>query len=123
MPDAPINRRLLNSERAPGRNFDLYEGPSPIEVYVDGASGALLGPLVCRLQFHSVIDTTIPPDGGEQIENRQLKLTVIIPTPQCIEFLMNTLGGIAQNNQLILQGFEQVQKGLISMMGKVKSNV
>ena len=122
MADAPNSRRLLMSERAPGRNYDLYEG-TPVEVYVDGASGALLGPSVCRLQFHSVIDTAIPPGGGEQIENRQTKLSVIIPTPQCIEFLTNTLAAIAQNNQQILQGFEQVQKALISSLSKVKPNV
>lgn len=122
MSDSAESVRLVRQERVQGRMYDLYEGHDTIEVFVDGSSGAMISPAVCRMQFHTVIDVEKAADSNEVIERRELKLKVVIPTPQFVEFLLNTLSAVAQNNEALLAGVEDYKQTLIRHLKRVKSN-
>jgi hypothetical protein len=99
------DRRLLKRERVTGRNYDLFEASNRIEMMVDGSSGMLLGPAVSRIDFHKVVSAEPGSDTmGEVLEVRERHLSIVIPTPQLIEFLFANIKSLTQNKAALLDG-------------------
>jgi len=117
------DKSLVAQERAPGRSYDLYEGSDVVEVYVDGASGAMIGPSVARMRFHTVTDAS-PLEGvaGELLEKREVKLRVIMPTPTFVEFLLNSLKGVTDNKENLSVAAENQKTALLDILSRVKPN-
>ena len=104
--------RLLAQERKPGRSYDLYDTGSAVDVYVDGSSGLLLGSTVAKLRFHTVVDAT-PSDTGEGItETRHLKVTLNIPLPQFVEFVVSSAKSLSEHRDMILKVVDEQRENL-----------
>jgi hypothetical protein len=48
------NRRLLYSERVPGRMYDMYEAPT-MDIYVDGAGRIFTGVQVTKIRYFRTV--------------------------------------------------------------------
>jgi hypothetical protein len=95
-------RRLIRSEREPGRNYDLFDDPSPTRVLVDGASRFTFGPALSRVDFYQTVKTSDGLDG-QPLETREQSLTLIIPTIAFLEFLTYAVKGLQENQEKITQ--------------------
>jgi hypothetical protein len=111
--------KLISQERRPGRNFDLYDTGSATEIFVDGMTQALLGPAICRLDFHKVVKSEALPDSSEQLETRELHLRVVIPTLQMVEFLVSTLAGVKSNQAGIFEALNAQRQGLQTLLDRM----
>jgi|SRR5215211_8575339 len=106
------NRRLLTEEDAPGKFFALFEPGSVPEIYVDGSSGVLFGPSTTRMRFHRIVDAQAVPGRTDAKEEREVKLYVVMPTVQFVEFLLNTLGSVVQRQDVLLAIAQDNEKRL-----------
>ncbi len=117
------DRRPIQSGRLPGGNYDLYEGSNVVEIFVDGASGSWLGPSTSRAVFHTV--TKVEPLSGsttESFERREVALRLTMPTPQFLEFLLNTLSGFTANESGLLDAFDKQKEVMVTLLKRMKPN-
>lgn len=121
--DGRRGKKLLNSERARGRSYDLFDAIDRHELHVDGSIGAALGPSVSRLDFHRVGEVR-EGEGfeGEPLEIRERSVTVIMPTPQMIEFLVNTLNVIMLNRASLTQSMRTQADAVDTLLSSIGAN-
>lgn len=110
-------KSLVRSERAPGRNFDYFEVPASMQVYVDGVNGFGLGPTVTRVEFYQIkkIKDAEGTDG-QPLEVREQYLTLVLPTPAFAEFLANTIKGLKDNREALIQGTGEQAEGFVNFL-------
>lgn len=118
MTETATSPKPLLSERGPGRNYDLYASAAAVELRADGAAGVALGPAVSRMDFHRVIQVDPNFEGGP-LETRERHLSVVLPTPQLIEFLTSTLASVTANKDALLGAMEETIISLRDMLDKV----
>jgi hypothetical protein len=111
------DRRILASSREPGAVFDLYASDSAPEIFCDGASHAMVGPVVMRLLFHVVTDV---PTESRPIEQRDLRLKLVMPTHAMIDFLVKTLQALVTNKDALTEGAEKQKNALVALLANIK---
>jgi hypothetical protein len=108
MADSTDDRKLIRSERAPGRNYDLFSAPSVTRILADGVSGFSIGPAVARIDFFQVARIE---EGkgveGQPLETREDVLTLVMPTIALTQFLTTAIQALRDNQQTITQGMTQ----------------
>jgi hypothetical protein len=52
------NKRLLYSERAPGRMYDMYEHPAIVDLFADGQGRILTGPQLTKIEYYRTVEIT-----------------------------------------------------------------
>jgi hypothetical protein len=112
------NKRLLYSERAPGRMYDLYEHPAIADVYADGQGRILSGPQVTKIEFFRT--TGINEEGGERLEQREVFLRLTLPTAAFVEAAGNALAGFGTSLSRIDEGAAQLKGVMIGAIKKVQ---
>jgi hypothetical protein len=91
-------RKPLYGERLPGVTFDMYEGREVVDLFVDGIGKAMIGPQVAKLEFFRLLGTkTEAEHPGAVIEDREMILRVVVPTPVLAEACGNLLSQINAN--------------------------
>lgn len=105
-------RRVLVSERVPGRTYDMYAGDAPTRLYADGFAGTYLGPAVSRIDFYRNEDMI----GDGDPEARERFAMVNIPTAALVEFLFNTIKQIVDNKDPLITHMDMQQQGIRNML-------
>lgn len=117
--------KLIQSERAPGRNFDLYSGRTESKFYADGFAGSLVGPSVSRVDFFQIQDTAQtsgePSTLGEMHEIRERHISVIVPTAALIDFIVNSLGNLSANKDALADATHQQAESIRSALSSIGS--
>lgn len=106
--DLAQNGTLIESQRGPGSNHNLYQqGKVPI-YHVDGIADLMSGPALCQLKLYRTdnIDFDNMHDGLA-LEQRILCLNVMVPTVQLIEIATNILKHFKDNHEELLENIER----------------
>lgn len=85
-----IEKEKIYQSRGSDQMFDLYEPTSGLtELYVDGIGQLMLGTTVSKLSFYAV--SSFNTENGEDIEQREVKLRITMPTKKLLESCLRTL--------------------------------
>lgn len=105
------NRQLVKSHRddtGKTGNFDLYEPPEGIdEIYVDGFSFAIAGPITTKLDFFS--SQPARDNEDENVELREIKIRLVLPTFVIIDMCRKILDVYAGNKIHIDQALDEMK--------------
>ncbi len=96
--------RFVRSERSEGMSYDLLESASgPVEIYVDGVAATGFSAAVCRTDFF-VLKEAKQEEGEEgetRVEQRVVKLRLIMPTYAMLEMCFKTLNGVRDHERVL----------------------
>lgn len=111
--------RIIRKERRPGSNFDVLETEAgPDEVYVDGSVGNTIGPAVIKTDFFTI--SGFKREGEVAVEQRLVKLRLIMPTATFLEMCVKNLAALKANeatmNQVLEQQTEAIRKHISSVI-------
>ncbi len=101
------SERPFRSERAPGRRYDLFGGAAVPEVYVDGLSEIMLGAYVSRLTLHTTESLVQEGDSPVPVEQRRVKLRLVLPTPTLVEIAQLVLNNVTANAGMLSAALTQ----------------
>jgi hypothetical protein len=109
MPIAPGQKPVI-SERAPGRMFDIFEGPEVIDLYADGSGRLMVGPQVAKVEFYRLKATkTEDAFPGVPIEERETFCRLVIPTPVLAELCGVVIDQLGANMGLLDAGHQHLK--------------
>ena len=112
------NKRLLYSERATGRMYDMYEHPAIVDLFTDGQGRVFTGPQVTKIEYFRTIDVAQEAEG--QVEMREVVLRLTMPTHVFMEAAGNALSRVGENLKQIDAGATQWREAIIRAVKKVK---
>ena len=100
-------RSVIQSERGPDLDYDVLEAEEGTpEIYVDGFTGLTLSVSTVRLDLYSVIGFTTEDD--KRIEQRLLKLRLILPTVNFLDLCKKSLESMRGNEEAITKSIESL---------------
>lgn len=112
-------RRLVRSERSVEGNYDIFEiGAGPEEMYVDGFVGQSIGASVIRTDLYSAIG--IKEEGEIAVEQRLLKLRLIVPTSVFVEMCVKTLAALKSNEAQMKGAFDATRDQILNYLSQVE---
>lgn len=98
--------------------FDLHVGESVKELFADGISSTLLGPVTTKIIFHSVVT----PATDESPEQRRALFNINMSTAVLLEFAINLLRIAQSNSDGILHANTQQYKKLNSLINGIEAD-
>ncbi|MES2488500.1 MAG: hypothetical protein V4607_01825 [Pseudomonadota bacterium] len=110
--------RMTEKAREPGANFDITYPDNMPEVYVDGISKTLSGPLISKIVFHRVVVTATSTES----EQRVAAATIVIPTQALIEYVANIGASFANNTPSLLAAHAQLGSALNQILEAHKNS-
>lgn len=113
-------RRVVGKERAPAANYDILESEAgPDEVYVDGYVGQAITPSVIKTGFYSVIG--VENEDDVLVEQRLVKIRVVMPTVNFMEMCANTLRTLATRGADVEGMLDQHRSQISKILSEVAS--
>jgi hypothetical protein len=112
------NKRLLYSERATGRMYDMYEHPAIVDLFADGQGRILSGPQITKLEYFRTIEVAQEADG--LVEAREVFLRLTMPTHAFLEVAGTALASVGENLRQMDTGATQLRETIIRAVKKVK---
>jgi hypothetical protein len=107
MPEYVEKRKLILSERLPGRMQDVYEAPDILNLFADGTVRVLAGPAVTRIEYFRTTNLS-NSETNEMIEEREVFLRLTVPTSAYLEAAGVVLASMGQNVEMIRQANDRV---------------
>jgi hypothetical protein len=101
-------RLLIQENRAPGRNFEMYMPDQTARIFVDGIAGVTGGSAVSHLDFF--VTTEVRPDSDPALgfrETRQIILRIAVPTAQLLEGLANLVAALSPQLDSLIAAAQQ----------------
>lgn len=112
-------KSLVRSERGPEGNYDLLEPEAGVpEIYVDGFVGISFSVSTIKLDLYS--STGIEHIEGKQIDRRELKLRLVMPTGNFLELCKKSLQTMPSNKESIDIAIQQYSDQLRNYFTTVK---
>ncbi len=112
------DKRIVRKEREPDANFDVLETQAgPDEVYVDGSVGTNLSASVVKIDFFTL--TGVKSEGEVSVEQRLVKLRLVMPTAVFFEFCVKSLTGFKEKKFLVQQGLDRYREGIMKHLSSV----
>lgn len=106
-----IEKENIYQSRNPDQMFDLYEPTSgTMELYIDGVGQLMLGTTVSKLSFYSV--GGFHNENGEDIEQREVKLRVTMPTRKLLESCIKILASFQETASTLEANLEEEKQQL-----------
>lgn len=91
---------LIRSERGPDGNYDVVEPKAGVpEIYVDGFVGITFSVSTVKIDLYSSTGAEIAED--KLIDQRELKLRLVVPTISFLELCQKTLQTMPNNKESI----------------------
>ena len=111
--------RVIRSERTPEANYDVLETEAgPDEIYVDGFVGQSLSAVVVRTNLYSSIDAK--HEGEMVVEQRLIKLRLVMPTHAFIDMCVKTLSSFRENETALKVALDQHRDVILKRLSAVE---
>lgn len=102
---------LIRSDRRGAFGYDLYAlDDKSDEIFVDGLSETGLAPFTTRLVFH-VVDRSFE-EGSVTVEQRRVRLRLVIPTPTLLEMCQLLIQSIVSNSGPVINQLKDFESKL-----------
>ena len=112
-------KSLIRSERGPDSNFDLLEPAAGVpEIYIDGFVGITFSVSTVKIDLYT--STGLKQTEGKQIDQRELKLRLVVPTGNFLELCKKSLQTMPNNKESIDIAIQQYSDQLRNYFTTIK---
>ncbi|MEN8214976.1 MAG: hypothetical protein ABFS56_01070 [Pseudomonadota bacterium] len=112
------DKEKIYESRDPGQMFDLYEPTSELtELYIDGVGQIMLGTTISKVSFYSV--SGFKSEDDKQIEQRDVKHRIILPTKALLDFCLNTLMKLKGSAHQLEAGLDNDKNQIYHILGQL----